>query len=85
MKPSESENTSMESSRPRPPDNRGDDLENAGSGADERPARPLGTQPEVGDTEATLCVCSNCGHVIPKPLGGPCPPCPVCTGNMEAV
>jgi hypothetical protein len=62
------------------------DLKNDRVGAKERPARPLGTRFGKGDVGKEFeCVCSNCGHVIPKIEGVQCPPCPVCNGHMEVV
>lgn len=52
----------------------------------EQPARPLGTRPpEAGAEGGFECVCSNCGHVVPKVDEVRCPPCPVCAGSMDVV
>ena len=61
-------------------------LVNGRAGAEKPPSRPAKKPPRKnGVKKEPACVCSNCGHVVPKVENVACPPCPSCTGHMEAV
>lgn len=86
MHPQEIDKALIETPNQHCSDDEHDVLANDRSGAEKPPARPARTPPRKNRVKKEpACVCSNCGHVVPKVENVACPPCPSCTGQMKAV
>lgn len=85
MNPQETDRVLIETAKQQLLDDEHNVLANDRPGAEKPPARPVKKPRTNGVKAEPACVCSNCGHVVPKVENVACPPCPSCTGQMKAV